>query len=561
MAPDFDPIGMEILWNRLIAIVDEASATLQRTSFSTLVRESNDYACVLFDAEGNSLAQSSLSVPSFIGTLPKTVRHLLRHFPPATLGPGDVLVSNDPWLGTGHLNDINIAVPVFHRGRLLALAASTAHAPDIGGRLISPDNSDVFEEGLRIPVTKLYDAGRPNEEVFAFLEANVRVPEEVIGDVQAQVAANQLAGTRLIEFVDEYGMEDLGPLAGAIQRQSEQAMRSAIRQIPDGVYRQRLTIDGFDDVLEICLALTVDHEKGQVTCDYTGTSPQQPAAYNVVPNYTYAFTAFAVKCVILPGVPNNEGCFRPVVVTAPEGSLLNPRFPAGVGARASIGHYLPVAVFSALAEAVPERVRAAAGSPVWGVLLSGQWDDGRRFAGLFFYNGGMGGAHGQDGISCAAFPSNASNAPIEVLEHLFPLAFARYELRSDSAGPGRWRGGLGQTVEFVVEASWPATLALWTSRTRYAATGLRGGQSGGLGGVLLNGEPISSGRQRLISAGDRVTLEVPGGGGFGPPELRERAALLSDVADGLVSAAAARSSYGPVPALAAHRSGGATTER
>lgn len=561
MAPDFDPIGMEILWNRLIAIVDEASATLQRTSFSTLVRESNDYACVLFDAEGNSLAQSSLSVPSFIGTLPKTVRHLLRHFPPATLGPGDVLVSNDPWLGTGHLNDINIAVPVFHRGRLLALAASTAHAPDIGGRLISPDNSDVFEEGLRIPVTKLYDAGRPNEEVFAFLEANVRVPEEVIGDVQAQVAANQLAGTRLIEFVDEYGMEDLGPLAGAIQRQSEQAMRSAIRQIPDGVYRQRLTIDGFDDVLEICLALTVDHEKGQVTCDYTGTSPQQPAAYNVVPNYTYAFTAFAVKCVILPGVPNNEGCFRPVVVTAPEGSLLNPRFPAGVGARASIGHYLPVAVFSALAEAVPERVRAAAGSPVWGVLLSGQWDDGRRFAGLFFYNGGMGGAHGQDGISCAAFPSNASNAPIEVLEHLFPLAFARYELRSDSAGPGRWRGGLGQTVEFVVEASWPATLALWTSRTRYAATGLRGGQSGGLGGVLLNGEPISSGRQRLISAGDRVTLEVPGGGGFGPPELRERAAVLSDVADGLVSAAAARSSYGPVPALAAHRSGGATTER
>ncbi|MBI2321942.1 MAG: hydantoinase B/oxoprolinase family protein, partial [Chloroflexi bacterium] len=441
MVAEFDPISLEILWSRLIAIVDEAAATMQRTSFSTLVRESNDYACVLFDADGSSLAQNTASIPSFIGTLPVTVRHCLRRFPPAALRPGDVLVTNDPWLGTGHLNDINIAVPIFHRGRLIAIAASTAHAPDIGGRLISPDNSDAFEEGLRIPMAKLYDGGRPDETIIDFIRNNVRVPDQVIGDVEAQIAANQLAGARLVELIGEYGMDDVGALARTIQHYSERATRQAIRRLPAGVYEQRLTVDGFDDVLDLCLRLTVDHERGQITCDYDGTSPQQPRAYNVVPNYTYAYTAFAVKCVVAPEIPNNEGCFRPVVVTAPEGSLLNPRFPAAVGARGSIGHYLPIVVFTALAAAVPDRVRAAAGSPIWGVLASGQWDDGRRFAGLFFYNGGMGGAQGQDGISTISFPSNVSSTPVEVLEHLFPFFFARQELRADSAGPGQWRGG------------------------------------------------------------------------------------------------------------------------
>lgn len=544
MAAEFDPISLEILWSRLIAIVDEASATLYRTSFSPVVRESNDYACVLFDACGNSLAQSSLSIPSFIGTLPVTVRHLLRCYPAETLQPGDVLVTNDPWLGTGHLNDINIAVPIFSRGRLVAIAASTAHAPDIGGRLLAPDNREVFEEGLRIPVTKLVDAGQRNDLVFEFVSHNVRVPEQVIGDVEAQIAANRLAAARLAEFMEEYELADLAPLANAIQEQSEQAARAAIRQIPAGTYRQRLTVDGLDDVLEICLALTVDHERGRIVCDYTGTSPQQPAAYNVVPNYAYAFTAFAVKCVVVPEIPNNEGSFRPVVVTAPEGSLLNPRFPAAVGVRSLIGHYLPVLVFNALAEVVPERVRAAAGSPNWAVVVSGQREGGGGFAGIFFASGGMGGARGQDGISAICFPSNAANTPLEVLEHFLPLTLLRHELRTDSAGAGQWRGGLGQTLELEVEATWPVSLALWTSHTQFAPSGLCGGRPGALGTVLLNDQPIDAKYQRLIHHGDRLTAHLPGGGGFGPAARRDPDALRADVVDGLVSAEAVACDYG-----------------
>jgi N-methylhydantoinase B len=544
VARDFDPITLEILWSRLIAIVDEASATLVRTSFSTIVRESNDFACILADAHGNSLAQSSLSIPSFIGTLPVTVRHLLRHFPPETLQPGDILVTNDPWLGTGHLNDINVVVPIFHRGRLVAIAASTAHAPDIGGRMRSPDNHEVFEEGLRIPVTKLYDAGRPNEMVIEFIRHNVRVPDEVIGDLRAQIAANELAGRRLIDLIEEYGIEDVSALARTIQAQSEQATRAAIRALPAGVYPYTLTVDGLGETLTIQLTLTIDHERGQLICDYTGTSPQQPTAFNVVPNYTYAYTAFGVKCVVAPDVPNNEGCFRPLVVTAPEGCMLNPRFPAAVGARAAIGHYLPVAVFGALAAAVPDRVRAAPGSPMWCVTLSGVWENNRPFAGMFFFNGGMAGANGQDGLSCVSFPSNLSNTPIEVLEHLFPLHFTRKEIRADSGGAGQWRGGCGQVVECLVENPTPVNVAFMASRTSVAPEGLFGGQPGALGVVMLNGEPINPKFRRLLGPGDRLACLTPGGGGYGPPAQRDPAALEADLVDGFVTLSAAEAEYG-----------------
>ena len=520
MALELDPITLEILWSRVIAIVDEASATLVRTSFSPIVRESNDFACVLLDAEGHSLAQSSLSIPSFIGTLPVTVRHLLRRYPPATLQPGDVLVTNDPWLGTGHLNDINIAVPVFHRGRLVAIAASTAHAPDIGGRLRSPDNHEVFEEGLRIPVAKLCEAGRMNDLLLAVIRDNVRVPEQVVGDIEAQIAANTLAAERLCDLIDEYGIDDLGALARTIQERSEQATRAAVRALPPGTYRYTLPIDGLDTDLCIQLALTIDAEAGEIVCDFTGTSPQQPSAFNVVPNYTYAYTAFGVKCVVAPDVPNNEGCFRPLVVTAPEGSMLNPRFPAAVGARAAIGHYLPVAVFGALASAVPDRVRSAAGSPMWCATLSGTRDDGRPFAGMFFFNGGLGAAHRQDGADCISFPSNLSNTPIEVLEHLFPLEFERKAVEPGSGGAGQWRGGNGQTIACRVTNATPITVAFMASRVNLAAEGLFGGEPGSLGQVTLNGEPINPKFRRMLQPGDLLVMTTPGGGGFGPAEQR-----------------------------------------
>jgi N-methylhydantoinase B len=538
----YDAITLQILWSRLIAIVDEASATLVRTSFSTIVRESNDYACVLLDVQGNSLAQSSLSIPSFISTLPLTVKQFLARYPAETLEPGDVLMTNDPWIGTGHLNDINIALPVFYKDRLVAIAASVAHAPDIGGRLRSPDNRELFEEGLRIPICKWMKGGQANEDVWDFIASNVRVPDLVLGDLKAQLAANEISARRLTELMGEQGIEDVSELAGAIQSISESDMREAIRAIPDGVYRHEVWMDGYAEPLVIRLELTVSG--GEITCDYSGSSPQVDRALNVVPNYTFAYTAFPIKCVVSPDTPNHEGCFRPLSVRAPEGSLLNPRFPAAVGARASVGHYLPVAVFGALAEVVPERVQAASGSPMWCLHLSGLDQRERRFAGVFFYNGGQGASAGKDGNSCLSFPSNLSSTPTEVIEHVFPVVLERKELTPGSGGPGMQRGGLGQTLAVRIESSGPLSAAFMTERTKFPAEGLAGGRPGSLGRVLLNGSPINPKESRLLHPGDLLEISTPGGGGFGDPGMRGRQTVLADLSAGLITPEQAVKEYG-----------------
>ncbi len=542
MPRTYDPITLEILWSRLVAIVDETAATLVRTSFSTIVRESNDYACILLDAEGNSLAQSTLSIPSFISTLPLTVKEFMKVYPAESLEPGDVMLTNDPWLGTGHLNDINMAMPIFHKGKLIAFSASVAHAPDIGGRLRSPDNRELFEEGLRIPVCKWMKAGKPNEDVWSFIANNVRVPDLVIGDLRAQLAANEMAARRLMHLVEEQGIDDLGELARTIQSLSEKHTREAIRQIPDGVYGHEVRMDGYSEPLVIRLKLTVDGD--EILVDYTGTSPQIDRALNVVPNYTFAYTAFPLKCLLSPETPNNEGCFRPLKVTAPEGSLLNPRFPAAVGARASVGHYLPVAIFGALADVMPDRVLAASGSPMWCLQLAGLDAKKRRFAGVFFYNGGQGASGRKDGISCLSFPSNLSATPVEVIEHIFPVVMERKALTVDSGGPGRQRGGLGQTMTVRIESGGPLSASFMTERTRFPAEGLFGGKAGAMGKVLLNGASINPKESRVIQPGDLLEISTPGGGGFGDPRERDRGVVLADLRAGLVSAEQAEQEYG-----------------
>lgn len=541
MPASYDPISLQILWSRLVAIVDETAATLVRTSFSTIVRESNDYSCILLDAEGNSLAQSTLSIPSFISTLPITVKEFLKVFPAERLEPGDVIMTNDPWLGTGHLNDINMAMPVFHRGKLIAFAASVAHAPDIGGKLRSPDNREVFEEGLRIPVCKWMKAGEPNGDVWGFIENNVRVPDLVTGDLRAQLAANEMAARRLIHLVEEQGIEDLGALARVIQSLSENDMREAIRQAPDGVYSHEVWMDGYSEPLVIRLKLTVSGDG--ITADYSGTSPQIDRALNVVPNYTFAYTAFPLKCVLSPSTPNNEGCFRPLAVTAPLGTLLNPRFPAAVGARASVGHYLPVAVFGALAEAMPDRVQAASGSPMWCLHLAGLDARKRRFAGVFFFNGGQGASLSKDGISCLSFPSNLAATPVEVIEHTFPVTIEKKCLTQDSGGAGRQRGGLGQTLAVRIESAGPLSAAFMTERTKFPAEGFFGGRAGAAGQVLLNGERINPKESRLVHPGDLLEISTPGGGGYGDPRERDRSAVRADLEAGLITAEQAESEY------------------
>ncbi|MFA5551643.1 MAG: hydantoinase B/oxoprolinase family protein [Trueperaceae bacterium] len=514
----FDPATLQVIWGRLVATVDEAAATLVRTSFSTIVRDSNDYACVITDATGRSLAQSSLSIPSFIATLPRTVRAMLERFPAETLAPGDILVTNDPWLGTGHLPDLSMAVPLFRDGRLVAFAATAAHLPDIGGRIRSPDARELFEEGLRIPISKLVSAGTVNEQLVELIEANVRVPMQVIGDIWAQASANHRAGTSLQTLLDDYALNDLVELASEIHGRSERAMRKAITELPDGSYEFEVRGDGVTEPIVIHIAVRVHGDSLEV--DYTGTSAQIPFALNVVPAYTFAYTAFALKCVLDPHLPNNEGCFGPISVTAPLGSILNPVAPAPVGARALTGHLLPPAVFGALHGAVPDRVQAASGSPLWAIQMAGEEPEG-RYAGLFFFNGGQGASSRRSGVHCLSFPSNMASTPVEVIERNLPLRVIEKSLRNGSGGSGANAGGMGQTLRLQHIGKGSASLAFMAERIKNPAFGLAGGGSGATGRVLLNGSEIDPKARFHLNPGDELLCQTPGGGGYGVPATND----------------------------------------
>jgi N-methylhydantoinase B len=507
-----DPISLEILWTRLVSLVDEAAATLVRTSFSTIVRESNDYAVVLLDRDAQLLAQSSQSIPSFICTLPETVRHFLKRFPRETLKPGDVMITNDPWLGTGHLPDINIAMPIFRNEELVGFAGSVAHSPDIGGRLRSPGNRDLYEEGLRIPPMKLIAAGTINQTLIEIIQNNVRIPEQVLGDLWAQVAANRMLGQRLQDMLDETSC-NLVAVGHEMHARSETAMRDAIKGMPDGDYEYEARVDGFIEPVTIKCRISVEGDA--LAVDYTGSSPQLPRAINVVPIYTFAYTAYALKCLLAPTVPNNEGSFRPITTSAPVGSILNPQFPAAVSARAMTGHLLPTAIMGALAEILPHRVRAAAGSPLWCVQLAGS-HEGHRFASTLFLNGGQGAGMAGHGISALSFPSNLANTPIEVIESQAPIRVVRRALRRGTGGLGETRGGDGQIFEIDLLTTEPVTMSFMADRLRTAAPGLRGGKAGATGRVLLDGKPIDPRETLIATPGSRLTLETPGGGGFGP---------------------------------------------
>jgi N-methylhydantoinase B len=440
--PTFDAITLEVLWTRLISVVDEAAKAIVRTSFSTLSNEANDFACMLTDARGYSLAQNSGSIPSFIGTLPATVRHFLRAMGAAVMRPGDVLITNDAWMGTGHMSDVCVLKPIFRAGRLVAFSATTSHMPDIGGRLRAIEAREVFEEGIHIPLMKLMREGRTDETLIEMIRANVRTPDQTVGDIWAQVGANELMEKRLLALMDAAGLETLDELGDELFTRAERAMRAAIRAVPDGTYRYAMRTDGVDEPLDYRVALTIAGD--EITADYAGTSPQQPRAINCVLAYTYAMTAYAIKCALLPGLANNEGMYRPLRVTAPEGCLLNPRFPAAVVSRAVTGHYVPVLLFGALHQVIPDRVMAGAGSPLWAVQQTGLRPDGRPYTNIFFFNGGMGATPTKDGEHVLSWPSNISSTPVEVAERNSPLFFREKRLTAGSGGrplPRRARSG------------------------------------------------------------------------------------------------------------------------
>jgi N-methylhydantoinase B len=505
-----DPITLEIIWTRLVSIVDEAAATFVRTSFSTLARESNDFAVVLTDAEGRSVAQNSISIPSFIGTLPATVKHMLRHFPPATLAPGDVLITNDPWMGTGHIHDVTVVMPLFARSALVGFAGVTSHMPDIGGRLRSAGVREIYEEGLQIPMLKLVAAGKPDESVVAFIRANVRVPDATMGDIWGEVAACHMVHARLAELLEETGI-DFAAVSEAVRGRSEAAMRAAIASVPDGTYHAEMQHDGFEERITVRAAVTVSGER--VAIDFAGTSAQLPRAVNVVPIYVFAYTAYGVKAALCPDVPNNEGSFVPVTTMAPEGSILNPRRPAPGGARNLVGHLLPVAFMAAIADVMPERVWAP-GSANSSLTLTGE-HAGRRYAALYFFNGGQGGSAARPGLSATSFPSNLSNTPIEAMERATPVRVLHRRLRRGSGGTGAQPGGMGLDVAFEFLGDSPATASFIITRFRVGAPGLRGGAPGQPARLTINGQVTDPTEHILLHKGDRVTIETAGGGGFG----------------------------------------------
>jgi N-methylhydantoinase B len=537
----FDAISLEILWNRLVAITDEAAATLIRTSFSTIVRESLDFACVLLDAQGRSLAQCTVAPPSFIGTLPRTVKGLTTHFPPQTLQDGDVLITNDPWIGTGHLPDLNMAKPIFYRGRLIAYAATVSHLPDIGGRIRSPDAREVYEEGLQIPPWKLLEAGQQDDKLLRLIRHNVRVPDRVMGDIWSQLAANQLMERRVLELLAEQGLSDVDVLADDIISASRQAMVHAIQAMPKGEYRYSLQTDGFRTPFTLAVTVRVLDDRVQV--DYTGTSPQVDRGLNVVPNYTFAFTTYALKCLLAPTLLNNEGCFEPIEVTAPPGCLLNPLYPAAVGARAITGHFIPTAIFGALAQAYPGRMQAASAGCLWAMQYTGFDSRGTRFSNLFFLNGGQGGANDRDGLSCISFPGNISNTPVEMIEET-PILVEAKALREDSGGAGRFRGGHGQILALRVLNPTPLTVSFLSDRTRIPAPGFAGGRDGALGSVTLNGQPINPKETVIVEPGDLLILSTPGGAGYGEPQQRDAWRVQEDIAEGVLRPATAHADYG-----------------
>jgi N-methylhydantoinase B len=541
MTRSISAVQLGIVWQRLTGLMDEVAQTFVRTSFSVVVRENWDLACSLMDADGRVFAQSSRSIPSFLGTMPRTLKEILKRHPKRTLEPGDVLISNDPWMGTGHLNDITMVRPIFRGGELIAFVGSTFHTVDIGGAP-NPFAKDCYEEGLCIPALKIMRRGEENGDVIAFITENLREPHETLGDLRAQFAAYEQAQARLLKLLADEGIEDLKAVTDQILDRSERSMRTMLEAVPDGEFTDEVTADGFETPLVIRCAIR--KQGSAITVDYAGTVAQIDKPVNSVMNFTFAYSAYAIKCAFDPGSPNNDGGLRPLTILAPEGSLVNPTRPAPVWGRHLSGHYLPFAIFGALSKMIPERIAADSGSPIWNIYFKGTDRRQRKFVKMFFMSGGYGARPSSDGPACMGFPTNVANSPIEQFENQVPLIVTEKRLIADSGGAGRFRGGAGQRLSFRSVSPDPLTFVIRHERVKHPPRGFLGGLDGAPGVDMLNGERIPAKAVVTMKTGDVATFETPGGGGMYRPAERDPAAILRDVADGIVSGAAARERYG-----------------
>lgn len=557
MSKSISAIQLGIVWQRLTGLMDEVAQTFVRTSFSVVVRENWDLACSLMDAEGRVFAQSSRSIPSFLGTMPRTLAAMLQRHPKSSLEPGDVLISNDPWMGTGHLNDITMVRPIFRGSELVAFVGSTFHTVDIGGAP-SPFAKDSFEEGLCIPALKIVRRGEENADIVAFLAENLREPQETLGDIRAQFAAYDLAQGKLLGMLQDEGIDDLKLVTDQILARSERSMRTKLEAVPDGEFSDEVIADGFDHPLTICC--TIRKHGSEITVDYAGTDAQVDKPINSVMNFTFSYSAYAIKCAFDPSAPNNDGGLRPVTILAPEGCLVNPTRPAPVWGRHLSGHYLPFAIFGALSKIIPERIVADSGSPIWNVYFKGTDRLRRKFVKMFFMSGGYGARSKSDGPSCLSFPTNVANSPIEQFENQAPMLVTEKRLLTDSGGAGRLRGGLGQRLSFRSLSPDPLTFMIRHERVQHAPRGFLGGLPGAPGVDRVDGERIPGKTVMTLRQGQLLSFDTPGGGGMYTPAEREPAALQRDLRDEIVSASAAQRDYGlsAAQATAAMAAGRAT---
>ena len=535
----FDPITLEILWRRLISIVDEADAAVARTAFSSLLRDGHDYTCMFTDCRGRELAQGTLATPGQSGAMALGIKQLVQKLPPESFRPGDVYITNDPWALAGHLNDVCVLSPIFHRGRLAAFTACILHHSDIGGR-VSSDNHDVFEEGLFIPLVKLYDAGALNQGVLDMIRANVRTPDQVNGDIRSQIAANHVCAAQVVRMLEEYRLEGLDELADEIISRSEQSLRSAIARTPSGVYRAEGRIEQTEGAPDVEIRCAIQITGSDIEVDLTGSSPQVDWGGNVVYNFTYAYVHMAVKSIFDPDIPNNDGAAAPIRLIAPEGSVVNCRFPAAVAARMQIGHFMTEIIYRALAKALPQRVVAGSGgTPATMQLFYGRRGNGEPFHTVLIRGGGMGAGAARDGEGSFIFPANGANTPVEILESDSPLVVERRELLPGSGGAGRQRGALGRREVFRVPCDEraplaPVQLAMQSGRFRLPPEGLFGGEPGARAQFLVNGKPGNPYGLTRLEPGDVVTMDSAGGGGYGDPRERDPSAHARDLAEGKV---------------------------
>ena len=545
-------IQRQIMWNRLIAVVEEQAQTMIRTAFSTTVREAGDLSAGIFDLEGRMLAQAVTGTPGHVNSMMESVGHFLAKFPAATMRPGDHYITNDPWLGTGHLHDLTVVTPALRAGKLIGLFANTAHVIDVGGLGMGPEGRSVFEEGLYIPIVKCFDQGTPNATLFDFVRAGSRLPVELEGDIYSLCACNDAGARRLVQMMDEFAMDSIDPLAEFIFAHSLRATLAEIARLPRGTYASEICSDGYEATVTLKAAMTIGADS--ISVDFAGTSGLSQRGINVPAAYCRAYACFGIKVVVAPEIPNNWASLAPFRMRIPEGCILNAPRPYPVAVRHVVGQLLPDLMMGCLHQAVPDRVAAEGSSCLWnpplrgGSAVSGQATGNRAvlpdFEVITFNSGGTGARRRHDGLDGTAFPSGVRTMPVEATENVAPVIFWRKELRPDSGGAGRTRGGFGQIMEIGTKGELEFAVNAIFDRVAHAPKGRDGGAAGAPGVVqLVSGAALRTKGFQVIPEGERLLLLLPGGGGMGEARTRAPTLVARDVRDGLVSADNARAIY------------------